>query len=196
MSLTVLKLDEGRYYYTSNGIEKAHYCNVNGCVELVTPKGTVLSPVPDYDHFVELTEKVKELEKDIKTLTNNYKILECEQAGNIAAGQALVDEFGDYEALYEELQRLRKIEKKYDNIKVKGNYPDKISKLKSRIKHLLELQANQDKEVENLRELLKECGNELKLFRMLSLPMASKEALVECDDILTRISSVLGESEE
>lgn len=155
----------------------------------------VLAPC-NYAHYVDLTEKVKELEKDIETLTNNYKILEGERASDIIAGQALVDEFGDYNALSEELQRLRTIERKYDKIKVKGNYPDKISKLKSRIKHLLELQANQDKEVENLRGLLKECVNELKLFRMLSLPIASKEALDECDDFLTRVSSVLGESEE
>lgn len=53
---------------------------------------------------------------------------------------------------YEELQRLRTIATKYDRIKVNGNYPDKISKLKSRIKHLLELQANQDNEVERLKE--------------------------------------------
>lgn len=97
---------------------------------------------------------------------------------------------------YDHFVELTEKAKKYDRIKINGNYPDKISKLKSRIKHLLELQANQDKEVENLRELLKECGNELKLFRMLSLPMASKEALDECDDFLTRISSVLGESEK
>lgn len=109
----------------------------------------VLSPC-DYDHFVELTEKVKELEKDIQTLTNNYKRLEKEQASDIAHGQALVEEFGDFEALYEELQRLRKIAVKYDCIKINGNYPDKISRLKSRIKHFLELQANQDKELEQL----------------------------------------------
>lgn len=111
----------------------------------------VLSPC-DYDHFVELTEKVKELEKDIQTLTNNYKRLEKEQASDIAHGQSLVEEFGDFEALYEELQRLRKIAVKYDCIKINGNYPDKISRLKSRIKHFLELQANQDKELEQLRE--------------------------------------------
>ena len=33
---------------------------------------------------------------------------------------------------------LLKIKKKYDNIKVNGNYPDKISRLKSRIKSLLQ----------------------------------------------------------
>lgn len=78
--------------------------------------------------------------------------IEKEQAYDIAHGQALVEEFGDFEALYEELQRLRKIAVKYDCIKINGNYPDKISRLKSRIKHLLELQANQDKEIEQLRE--------------------------------------------
>lgn len=138
----------------------------------------------DYDHFVELTEKVKELEKYIQTLTNNYKLLEKEQAADIAHGQALVDDFGDFEALYEELQRLRKIAAKYDHIKVKGNYPDKISKLKSRIKHLLELQANQDKELESarwyqtiqnediakLRQLLKECQKVLSYYGNSNLP--------------------------
>jgi hypothetical protein len=29
----------------------------------------------DYNQFVELTEKVKELKRDIKVLTNNYKLL-------------------------------------------------------------------------------------------------------------------------
>lgn len=111
----------------------------------------ILAPC-DYDNFIGLTEKVKELEKDIQTLTNNYKQLEKEQASDIAHGQALVEEFGDFEALYEELQRLRKIAVKYECIKINGNYPDKISRLKSRIKHLLELQANQDKELKLLRE--------------------------------------------
>lgn len=66
----------------------------------------VLAPC-DYNHIVELTEKVKELEKDVQTLTNNYKLLEAEQASDIAHGQALVDEFGDFEVFYEELQNLR-----------------------------------------------------------------------------------------
>jgi hypothetical protein len=69
----------------------------------------VLAPIPSYDQFVELTEKVKELEQDVKTLTNNYKLLEDKQASDIIHGQALVDEFGDFEALYEELQRLKEV---------------------------------------------------------------------------------------
>lgn len=52
------------------------------------------------------------------------------------------------------------------------------------------------REVERLRALLKECNNELKLLRTLSLPMASKGALSECDDLLTRINTAIGESEE
>ena len=72
----------------------------------------VLAPIPSSDQFVELTEKVKELEQDVKTLTNNYKLLEKQQAENLAHGQALVDEFGDFEALYEELQNLRSLLKK------------------------------------------------------------------------------------
>ncbi len=61
----------------------------------------------NYDHFVELTKKVKVLEGDVKTLTNNYKLLESVQAVEIAHGQALVDEFGDYEAVYQEITLLR-----------------------------------------------------------------------------------------
>lgn len=53
---------------------------------------------------------------------------------------------------YDHISELEKKAKKYDSIKVNGNYPDKISRLKSRIKHLLDLQANQDKEVERLRD--------------------------------------------
>lgn len=49
-------LIEGAYYYTENGIEKAHYCEVNGVRELVTPKGEVLYPVPNYERFKALYE--------------------------------------------------------------------------------------------------------------------------------------------
>lgn len=66
----------------------------------------ILAPC-DYDHFVELTERVRELKKDVENLTNNYKLLESKQAVDIAHGQALVDEFGDYEAVYQEITLLR-----------------------------------------------------------------------------------------
>lgn len=75
----------------------------------------VLAPC-DYETLVHLetktewqAERIKELEQDVKTLTNNYKLLEDKQASDIIHGQALVDEFGDFEALYEELQRLKKV---------------------------------------------------------------------------------------
>lgn len=85
-------------------------CDLNDLIK------EVLALVPDYDHFVELTEKVKELEEDNKTLTNNYKLLEDKQASDIIHGQALADEFGDFEALYEEVVRLRKEVAKGDEI--------------------------------------------------------------------------------
>ncbi len=76
---------------------------------------------------------------------------------------------------YDHFVGLTEKAKKYDRIKVNGNCPDKISRLKSRIKHLLELQANQDKELESarwyqtvqnediakLRQLLRECYVEI-----------------------------------
>lgn len=77
---------------------------------------------------------------------------------------------------YDHFVELTEKAKKYDRIKINGNYPDKISKLKSRIKYLLELQANQDKELKSarwyqtiqnediakLRQLLGECQTGLK----------------------------------
>lgn len=73
----------------------------------------VISPC-DYEVLAHLeaknewqAERIKELEQDVKTLTNNYKLLEKQQAENLAHGQALVDEFGDYEAVYQEITLLR-----------------------------------------------------------------------------------------
>lgn len=82
----------------------------------------VLTPC-DYDVLAHLetkaewqAERIKELEQDVKTLTNNYKLLEKQQAENLAHGQALVDEFGDFETLYEELKNLRSLVKECKNI--------------------------------------------------------------------------------
>lgn len=96
----------------------------------------------DYNQFVELTEKVKELKRDIKVLTNNYKLLEKQQAENLANGQALVDEFGDFETLYEELQNLRSILKECKNIVAhdcwqEAQFPDgQIARRKDILKRL------------------------------------------------------------
>lgn len=42
-------------------------------------------------------EKIKELEKRLENLTNNYKLLEKKQAIDIADGQALVDGLDDFD---------------------------------------------------------------------------------------------------
>ena len=89
---------------------------------------------------------------------------------------------------YDHFVELTEKAKKYDRIKINGNYPDKISKLKSRIKHLLELQANQDKEVENLRELLKECLAHLSLGEI-------GTSVTPINILITHINAALGDNE-
>lgn len=71
-----------------------------------------------------------------------------------------------------------------------GNYPDKISRLKSRIKHLLDLQANQDKEVEKLRNLLWECEYILSRQNWAKLTFSDGKFFV-LKDLLARINEVL-----
>lgn len=161
-------LVEGLFYYTSSGIERCHICTVNGIKEVVTPKGSVWQAVPSYDHFVELTDKVEEFKKDIQTLTNNYKLLEKEQAADIAHGQALVDEFGDFEALYEELQRLR----------------EENNSLEQKNSDLLALIAEGNTVINNLRQLFEKQEEELKILKTLELPIASDDVLSECRDLL------------
>lgn len=41
-------LKEDDYVYTDLGVEKVHYCEVNGEKEMVTPKGFILGDVPDF----------------------------------------------------------------------------------------------------------------------------------------------------
>lgn len=108
----------------------------------------VISPC-DYDIWAHLetkaewqAERIKELEQDVKTLTNNYKLLERQQAENLAHGQALVDEFGDFETLYKELQNLRSILKECKNIVAhdcwqEAQFPDgQIARRKDILKRL------------------------------------------------------------
>ena len=158
------KLNDGLYYIrleddTTPIAELETWCryNIDEHNELTQeffgyPKNViseVLAPIPSYGQFVELTEKVKELEQDVKTLTNNYKLLEDKQASDIIHGQALVDEFGDFEALYEELQ--------------------------------------------NLRFLLKECDGCVRSLRARGVSDCNGSNL---NDLLTRITTAIGESEE
>lgn len=69
-----------------------------------------------------------------------------------------------------------------------------IAELQSKNKHLSDLLENQDKEVESLRELLKECKANL-IHRKLLL-----EKLEELENptisLVTRINAAIGESEE
>lgn len=136
------KLKNGWYFCKVLIDNKNHVCPVfvsknENDVEI----GEVLAAC-DYNQFVELTEKVKELKRDIKVLTNNYKLLEKQQAENLANGQALVDEFGDFETLYEELQNLRSILKECKNIVAhdcwqEAQFPDgQIARRKDILKRL------------------------------------------------------------
>lgn len=53
LSLTELK--DYAFYYTNDGIEQAHYCEVNGVKELVMPElDEVLAPVPSYEEWEQL----------------------------------------------------------------------------------------------------------------------------------------------
>lgn len=117
------KLKKGWYWVKFNCFANIHpsfyekgYFWDDGKVE------DVVSPC-DYEIMAHLetknewqAERIKELEQDVKTLTNNYKLQEKQQAEILSHGQALVDEFGDFEDLYEELVRLRKEVAKGDEI--------------------------------------------------------------------------------
>ena len=72
------------------------------------------------------------------------------------------------------------------------SYEELQEKQKS-LKVLAEAYCKEKEENQQLKELLKECDNELKILRMLSLPMASKGALSECDDLLSKIDNAIGE---
>lgn len=58
--MSIEELIEGYLVYTDNGIEKVHWCNVNGVKELVSPKGKVYGYVPDYFEVKRLQEQLKE----------------------------------------------------------------------------------------------------------------------------------------
>lgn len=111
---------------------------------------------------------------------NNYFV----QSGDVDGLQVLAP------CDYDHISELEKKAKEYDRIKINGNYPDKISRLKSRIKHLLDLQANQDKEVEKLRNLLWECEYILSRQNWAKLTFSDGKFFV-LKDLLARINEVL-----
>lgn len=177
MSLTddwkARKLKAGAYYVRlSNGrvdVAKLSKFNRFYAISYTFEVVEVIAPC-DYDLFVEFTEKVKGLEKDVENLTNNYKLLESKQAVDIAHGQALVDEFGDYEAVYQEIIRLKREVDKGDMI---------IGKL------LNEGKAATEKN-KQLRQLLKECKEYLSDVDTYFTKNADEATL-----LLTRIKEVL-----
>lgn len=161
------KLQAGSFYFveTENGHFEPMVVDMDGDFndyegnyykpEFSKGKLEVLSPC-DYNTLVHLetkaewqAERIKELEQDVKTLTNNYKLLEDKQASDIIHGQALVDEFGDFEAL--------------------------------------------DEELKNLRFLLKECDGCVRSLRARGVSDCNGSNL---NDLLTRITTAIGESEE
>lgn len=124
------------------------YASQNDILEIIS--------LCDYETLIHLetkaewqAERIKELEQDVKTITSNYKMLDRQQAQNLAHGQALVDEFGDFETLYEELQ--------------------------------------------NLRSLLKECDGCVRSLRARGVSDCNGSNL---NDLLTRITTAIGESED
>lgn len=76
-----------------------------------------------------------------------------------------------------------------DEIKLINAANKECDRLQAKIKHLSDLLANQDKEVESLRELLKECLAHLSLGEI-------GTSVTPLNILLTRINAALGESEE
>lgn len=60
------ELIEDYLVYTDNGIERVHWCNVNGVKELVSPKGKVYGYVPDYFEVKHLREQLAIAKKALK----------------------------------------------------------------------------------------------------------------------------------
>lgn len=164
----------GEYIERRTFVKGALHKEKDPCVEIVE----VLAPC-DYDHFVELTDKVEEFKKDIQTLTNNYKLLEKKQASDIAHSQALVDEFGDFEVLYEELQRLR----------------EENNSLEQKNSDSSPLITAGEIEIDKFRELLKECQKVLSYYGNSKLPCGCSSNIHYDNqtalNLLTRINEVL-----
>lgn len=70
--------------------------------------------------------------------------------------------------------------------------------LESKNKHLSDLLANQDKEVESLRDLLKECKESVQLHSDVTRGLEGRKSAAYQNllNILTRINAAIGESEE
>lgn len=64
-----------------------------------------------------------------------------------------------------------------------------------KVKHLSDLLANQDKEVENLRGLLAECKNII-VYDCWQSAQFEDGQVIERQDLLNRINAAIGKSEE
>lgn len=128
----------------------------------------VLSSVPDYNDYQQLKESFE--------LAGDYELQEARISELLTKNMELKN-------------------KNFLLKKPNGNYPDRISKLKSRIKHLLDLQENRDEEIEILRDLLKECKNIVAhdCWQEAQFPDGQ---VVQRQDLLTRINIAIGESED
>lgn len=103
------ELIEDYLVYTDNGIEKVHWCEVNGVKELVSPKGKVYGYVPDYFENKRLQEQLDELQNENNNLCNDIvdlnltienKEKQLDEAndtilGMIGAGSYQSDEMGN-----------------------------------------------------------------------------------------------------
>lgn len=83
------KLKDGFYFVKENDEIFISICS-NHCLLNVLNDCEVLAPVPDYDHFVELTEKVEELEKLLKECKG--VIDECVRSDYIEELKERIDE--------------------------------------------------------------------------------------------------------
>ena len=66
-----LQLIEGNFYYTENGIERCHWCIINGEPELVSPKTQVLAKVATYDEYKAFKEKLDVAMKVLWMINND-----------------------------------------------------------------------------------------------------------------------------
>lgn len=111
-----------------------------------------------------------------------------------------------FDVMNREVERIRNIirnkeeqewNKRFKNAHIQKSELIEINvNLSSQIKHLKDLQADQDKEVERLRKLLKECL----IYIPYSYPQFQTEKRIDLEsaklNLITRINTAIDESEE
>lgn len=181
-------------------------------------------PQPDYENDLVFPPKDNLSEKRKNNLTEDWKNnkFQSEESFFISVNQskpkiATIDYDGDFidiwgsyissytneiEVLahipsYDELQRLKEIEEHTWDYDLQAQ---KLSEALDKNKHLQDFLGNQDKEVENLRDLLKNCKSLCKDMIETNLLYEQGVAICPCKesitDLLTCINAAIGESEE